>query len=514
MSTLTHIVNLLFSPRRRAIDRFRAHPLEVQEEQLKYLLKTASATRFGQAHGFADIHNAESFRQRVELHDYESFAGFIDRSRKGESDVLWPGRVNWFAKSSGTTDAKSKYIPVTRNGLTHCHMRGPIDVAALYASLHPDSKVFGGKTLTLGGSRRIEREGEHALTGDLSAILIENTPAWASSRRIPSVETALIPDFEEKVRRIAEECASQHVTSFAGVPSWNLVMLRHLLEYSGKNNILEIWPDLELFIHGGVSFRPYREIYRQLIPSSEMNYMETYNASEGFFAIGDEPGRDDMLLMLDYHTYYEFLPLQSLHDPSKAIPLEGVRTGVQYALVISNSNGLWRYQIGDTVEFTSLTPYRIRITGRTKHYINAFGEELIVDNAERAMRAACDATGAEISEYTAAPIYMEANSKGAHEWIVEFSRKPESIEAFRDALDRNLQSLNSDYEAKRYKETTLQPPRITQVPSGTFLRWMEQQGKTGGQNKIPRLANDRRYADSILELTTAKPTEHVYSHSR
>jgi hypothetical protein len=354
-------------------------------------------------------------------------------------------------------------------------------------------------TLTLGGSRRIEREGEHALTGDLSAILIENIPAVANLWRVPGTKTALIADFEEKVEKICVECANRDVRSLAGVPSWNLVMLRRMLEYTGAKNLLEVWPRLELFIHGGVNFNPYREVYRELIPSSGMRYMETYNASEGFFGIADDFG-DDMLLMLDYGLFYEFLPVADLADPSKAVPLNGVRTGVNYAMIISSSGGLWRYLIGDTVVFTSVSPYRIRVSGRTKHYINAFGEEIIVDNAEKAMRAACDATGAEVTEYTAAPVYMDLANKGRHQWVIEFGREPDSLDLFADALDRALQGVNSDYEAKRFKDSTLYPPLVTPVPSGTFLRWMDEQGKSGGQNKVPRLANNRKYIDEILTL--------------
>jgi hypothetical protein len=318
---------------------------------------------------------------------------------------------------------------------------------------------------------------------------------------VPKTSTALIADFEEKIERICRECVGEDVRSLAGVPSWNLVMLKRLLEYTGKANLLEVWPRLELFIHGGVNFSPYREVYQRLIPTGGMHYMETYNASEGFFAISDDFS-DDMLLMLDYGIFYEFLPLADLADPSRAIPLEDVRTGVNYAMIISSSNGLWRYLIGDTVEFTSLSPYRLRISGRTKHYINAFGEEIIVDNAERAIRAASDATGAIVTEYTAAPIYMDIDKKGAHQWVVEFATPPTDIEAFAVALDRALQELNSDYEAKRYKNTTLYSPTVTPVPEGTFLGWMESRGKTGGQNKVPRLSNDRTYIDQILELTT------------
>ena len=504
MSFTTHIVNLFFRHRRSEIDFFREHPVQVQELQLKYLLGQGARTVFGKACGMDGIHTVEQFQNRVEVSDYEHFSRFINRTRLGEQGVIWPTPIRWFAKSSGTTDYKSKYIPVSEQGLRDAHLQGPRDVIALFSSLYPDSRVFGGKTLTLGGSHRIEREGETAQTGDLSAILIENTPRWADWRRVPSARTALIPDFEEKVRRICEETAGENISSFAGVPSWNLVMMNKILEYTGKTNLLEVWPNLELFIHGGMNFKPYREQYRQLIPSPRMKYMETYNASEGFFAIGDDPSRDDMLLMLDYRIFYEFLPLASLDDPSKAVPLAGVRPGVNYAMIISTSNGLWRYLIGDMVEFTSTSPYRIRITGRTKHYINVFGEEIVVDNAESAIRAACDATGAEIAEFTVAPIFMEGRSKGSHEWVVEFRRRPDDPAEFARRLDEALQRVNSDYEAKRFKDTTLMPLTLTEVGPGTFLRWMQGRGKMGGQNKVPRLFNERTFVEQLKEADTGR----------
>lgn len=498
MSFLARIIRTGLAPRLKQIEHFRRNPAEVQEKQLRRLLEKAARTEFGRLHGFAAVKSIAEYQSKVPVMDYEGFYPYIDRARLGEKNVVWPGDTKWFAKSSGTTGSKSKYIPVTQDGLWQSHMKGAKDCIAFNVDRHPDTRVYGGKTLTLGGSHKIEREGEHALTGDLSAILIANTPAIANLRRVPKTSTALISDFEEKVSLICAECVDEDVRSLAGVPSWNLVMLKKVLEYTGKNNLLEVWPNLKLFIHGGVNFSPYKDIYRRLIPSPSMRYMETYNASEGFFGISDDFSYD-MLLMLDYGMFYEFLPVPNLSDPSKAVPLEGVSTGVNYAIIISSSNGLWRYLIGDTVEFTSTLPYRIRISGRTKHYINAFGEEIIVDNAERAIHAASEATGAEVTEYTAAPVYMDLDTKGAHQWITEFGREPRDMNAFRDALDSALQSVNSDYEAKRFKNTTLYPPEIIPVPSGTFIRWMEAHGKLGGQNKVPRLSNDRTYADQILE---------------
>lgn len=497
MGFTNRALNAFFARRHRQIDRFRRDAAAVQAEQLQYLLKMGRKTLFGAEHGFGNVSDADGFRKAVSVCEYEECSDYIVRCKGGEQGLLWPTPVKWFAKSSGTTDSKSKYIPVSDQGLQDSHLQGPRDVIAIFSQLYPRNKVFNGKTLTLGGSKKIEREGESALTGDLSAILIENTPWYASFFKVPSTRTALIPDFERKVARICEEAVGKNVTAFAGVPSWNLVMMNKVLEYTGKRNLLEVWPNMELFMHGGMNFKPYREQYHNLIPSPDMKYMETYNASEGFFSIADDPSRDDMLLMLDYGIYYEFLPMADLHDRSKAVPLEGVRQGVNYAMIITTSNGLWRYMIGDTVEFTSVSPYRIRITGRTKHYINAFGEEIVVDNAESAVRAACDATGAEVAEFTAAPIYMEGREKGSHEWVVEFSVQPDNITHFGDALDKALQTINSDYEAKRFKDTTLNAPLVTAVPRGTFMRWMSSQGKTGGQNKVPRLSNDRKFVEQL-----------------
>lgn len=498
MGVVTKVVKQFFAGRLREIERFQQYPAGVQDEQLRYLLRHGQQTEFGREYGFSDTETAEQFRERVPVADYEAFHGYIARMKAGERDVIWPGTVRWFAKSSGTTDAKSKYIPVTSEGLRDSHLRGPRDVIAFSAEAWPDSEFFLGKTLTLGGSRRVERESETAMTGDLSAILLENTPAWANLRRVPSVETALIPDFDLKVQRICEEAVGQDVRSFAGVPSWNLVLMNRILEYTGKDNILEVWPNMELFIHGGMSFKPYRTEYERIIPSAKMKYMETYNASEGFFAINDDPARDDMLLMLDYGVYYEFLPMTHLGDTSRAVGIEDVKKGVNYAMIISTSNGLWRYMIGDTVEFTSTAPHRIRITGRTKHFINVFGEEVVVDNAESALQAACAATGAVVAEYTVAPVFMHGREKGAHQWVVEFRKEPGSREAFVRELDEALQRVNSDYEAKRFKDTTLQAPVLSVVPQGTFMRWLEAHGKVGGQNKVPRLGNDRKLAEELI----------------
>lgn len=500
MPILTRLANTFFASRLKQIDRFCNQGAQVQRTQLRNLLRGFAGTALARRYGLDGSETPERFREKVPVGDYEAMSGLIERTRRGEQGLFTSERVRWFAKSSGTTGAKSKFIPVTGSGLRESHMRGPRDVMAFYCRNYPQSKVLNGKMLTLGGSRKIEQEGDRMQSGDLSAILISHTPQWAEWRRVPTLDVAMIPDFEEKVRKICEQGTRQNISSFTGVPSWNLVMMNKVLEYTGCSNLLEVWPNLELFVHGGMNFGPYREQYRKLIPTDAMHYMETYNASEGFFSIADDPRREDMLLMLDYGTYYEFLPVAHLDDPRCAVPLEGVQTGVNYAMIITTSNGLWRYQIGDTVEFTSVAPYRIRITGRTKHYVNAFGEEIIVDNAEAAIHAACLATGAEVAEFTVAPVYMEGNRKGSHEWVIEFHHAPADLARFAEALDRGLQQVNSDYEAKRFNDTTLYTPRITVVPPGTFLEWMRARGRIGGQHKVPRLYNDRTFVESLLAL--------------
>ncbi len=497
MSFITRFTALFFSNRLEKIDRFRKDPMAVQQEQFRRLISIGSETVYGKRYGFEGIGSMEEYAARVPVTDYETMREYIDRARSGEASVLWPGRIKWFAKSSGTTSDSSKFIPVTEDGLADSHMRGPKDIFGIVADLYPGTGAYDGKFLTLGGSHKLDPMGTHAHSGDLSSILIENTPVWARNRRIPRPETALIPDFEEKVVKICEETAGKNVTAFAGVPSWNLVMIRKILELTGKSDLTEVWPGLELFVHGGMSFEPYREQYRKVIPSDKMKYLETYNASEGFFALQDDPASNDLLLMLDYGVYYEFLPVQHLGDPSRAVPLGEVKPGTNYALIITTSNGLWRYMIGDTVEFTSVSPYKIRITGRTKLFINVFGEEVIIDNAERAVRAACEATGASVSDYTAGPVFMKEDARGAHEWVMEFTREPDDPEKFAAVLDRTLQELNSDYLAKRYKDTTLDPPRVRIVPRGTFYLWMEKRGRLGGQNKVPRLSNQRRYLEVV-----------------
>lgn len=484
MSLRNKLLHAYFARRERTIERFRRRPLEVQQRMLGMRLKAGAHTSLGREFGLNEGMDCEEFARRIPVFDYDSFKPYIGRMLRGEKDVAAKGVVKWFARSSGTTSDRSKFIPVTRESLWWNHTLGMRDVAALYGINYPRSTVFDGKTLTLGGSYRME---EGVLAGDLSAVLIRNTPFWSGWFRAPKMQTALIADFDRKADAICRECTCQNITSIAGVPSWNLALMRRVLEYTGRENLLQVWPRLEFFAYGGVEFRPYREAFRELIPSDDMHYMETYNASEGFFALADDPSRDDMLLMLDYGTWFEF------RQGETVVPLEGVRCGETYAVLVTSNNGLWRYEIGDTVTFTSTDPYRIRFAGRTRQYINVFGEELIVDNAERALLCACEQTGAAVEEYTVAPCYMSLHQRGAHEWIVEFRREPDSREHFVGVLDRELRALNSDYDAKRL--TTLDAPRLTVVERGRFLEWLKRTGK----NKVPRMVNDRSVAERILK---------------
>ncbi len=500
MPLINSLINWFNVKRIYQIELYREHPHEVQSETLFELLYEARNTEWGKAHRYSEITNEQEFKEKVPLQEYEDVKPFVERLRRGEKNLLWPGEVKWFAKSSGTTSDKSKFIPVTKDSLEDCHVRGLKDIFALYIRNNPDTKVLLGKTLTLGGSHRVNNFSNNSFYGDLSAIIIENVPFWTDFIRTPSSEIALIEEFEEKIDKIIETSLDENVTSLAGVPSWYLVLLKKVLERTGKKNILEVWPNLEVFIHGGVNFDPYREQYKKIIPSGKMRYMEAYNASEGFFGIQDNPHRDDLLLMLDYGIYYEFIPMSQWGEENpETLSIKDVEVNQNYAMVISTNSGLWRYIIGDTVKFTSKFPYKIKITGRTKHFINAFGEEVIIDNAEQAIKIACNRTGAIVHEYTAGPVFMSDEQKGAHQWIIEFEKEPDELSHFSVSLDNALKTLNSDYEAKRYKNLTLEMPHIVVAPKGTFYNWMKKRGKVGGQNKIPRLANDRRYLDELLD---------------
>lgn len=501
MPIIPSVIKWLNTNRLHQIDRIKTHPVEIQHETLMRLLHESRNTVWGKEHGYASISNHAQYRNHVPLQDYEHLIPYVERLRAGEKDLLWPGEVKWFAKSSGTTSTKSKFIPVTGRALESTHYRGAKDCLALYTANNPSTRIFMGKGLTLGGSHRVNNFSNSSYYGDLSAILIENAPFYADLIRTPPARIALIDDFEEKMHMIAKTTVGTNVTSISGVPSWYLVLIRHILKETGKESLHEVWPNLEVFFHGGVSFTPYREQYRRLLPDPDMRYMETYNASEGFFAIQDDLSDSSMLLMIDYGVYYEFIQADKIgNDDAAALSLGEVETGINYAMVISTDGGLWRYVIGDTVVFTSLYPHKIKISGRTRHFINAFGEEVIIDNAEKALEKACLVTKAHIAEYTAGPVYMGNDTKGSHEWVIEFDKNPDDIDHFTDILDSTLQSVNSDYEAKRYKDITLAKPVVRVVPQGTFYKWFKEKNKLGGQNKVPRLSNDREYIEGVLKV--------------
>ncbi len=494
--SLTSIASKIFLPRQKELERHNTEAEAMQRRVLTRLVNRAGDTEYGHRHGFAGIKSYEQFVKSVPVNSYEELKDSIDRMRHGERDVLWPGRVKWYAKSSGTTNDKSKFIPVTDECLHHVHYAGPFDSVAFYLQNNPQSRLFDGRAMILGGSHAPNYNLPGSLVGDLSAILIENMNPLANLVRVPKKSTALLSDFEVKRDRIAREAMTKNVTNISGVPSWMLSVLSRMMELSGKQHLEEVWPNLEVFFHGGVAFTPYRQQYERLITSPNMHYMETYNASEGFFGIQNDPRDKSMMLMLDYDVFYEFMEMGS----TEVIPLWAVEPGRNYAMIITTSGGLWRYMLGDTVRFTSRNPYKFVISGRTKHFINAFGEELIVDNAEQGLQWACQQTGAEVLEYTAAPVFMDAQAKCRHQWLIEFNRPPQDLLQFARLLDERLQQLNSDYEAKRYKDITLQPLEIIAARKGLFNDWLKQNGKLGGQHKVPRLSNSREHIEQLLKI--------------
>ena len=484
------------------MELFLKDPHEVQHELLKKLLRKAKNTEVGRRYDFSTISGYEEFASRVPVRQYEEIEPEIERSRRGENNIFWPTPIKWFAKSSGTTNAKSKFIPVSSASLSKCHYAAGKDMLCMYLNNNPQSQMFKGKNLRLGGSKEIYAE-NGTQYGDLSAIIIDNMPFWAEISSTPRSEISLMSNWEVKMPAIVKETLGENVTSLAGVPSWMLVLLHNVLEAGGKENLLEIWPGLEVYFHGGVNFQPYAAQYEKILPSDSFRYYEIYNASEGFFAIQDTNECKEMLLMLDYGVFYEFIEMDSYGSGNeKIIPLSEVQKNRNYAVVITTNAGLWRYKIGDTIRFTSVDPYRIRITGRTKHHINAFGEELIIENAEEALKKASAETSCEIVEYTAAPIFMEERKKGAHEWIIEFKTPPKDFKSFRESLDRNLQRLNSDYEAKRFNSMTLNPPKIHQARENLFYDWLKKEDKLGGQHKVPRLSNRRDYVEELLKMNS------------
>ncbi len=487
------------------IELFIKHPIEVQNDVLHSLLEQARNSEWGKKFDYDSIGSIEEYKQRVPISQYEDLFPWIDRMMQGEQNLLWSEDIKWFSKSSGTTNAKSKFIPVSKSTLEDCHYKGGKDLISIYLNNRLDSKLFSGKSLVLGGSNANLYNDKQVFVGDVSAVIMQNLPIWAEWVRTPDLKTALLDNYEDKIEKLVEKSVRKNVTSLAGVPTWTIVLIQKILEQTGKDNILEIWPNLEAYFHGGVNFGPYRSLFKTLIPSDKIRYVDSYNASEGFFGIQDRSEADDMLLMLDYGIYYEFMPvsegLEYDFESAQTIALDQVQLNQNYALIISTNSGLWRYFIGDTVKFTSLNPYRIKITGRTKHFMNAFGEELIIENADEAIQYACNLTKSKLKDYTAAPIYFdENNSQGAHEWLIEFEIEPERLEDFVVLLDVKLKEVNSDYEAKRVSNLALKQPIVKVLPKGTFYKWMEKRGKVGGQNKVPRLSNDRNFINGITKV--------------
>ena len=498
------IVNSLASwflkKRFHQIELFLKYPIDVQNELLEHLLHTAKNTEIGKQYDFASISTYREFAERVPVTSYEDNHLQIERARKGESNIFWPTPIKWFAKSSGTTNSKSKFIPVSSASLEHCHYAASKDLLCMYLNNNPDANLFLGKSLRLGGSKELYKENA-TVYGDLSAILIDNMPFWAEYSSTPNNEVSLMADWELKMQAIVDQTIQENVTSLAGVPSWMLVLLNNVLESTGKSNLFEIWPNLEVYFHGGVNFDPYIEQYNAILPKDNFRYYEIYNASEGFFAIQDRNANKELLLMLDYGIFYEFIPMDTYGSASqRVIPLEQVQLAKNYAIVITTNAGLWRYKIGDTVRFTSISPFRIKVTGRTKHHINVFGEELIIENAETALKQASKHTQCEILDYTAAPIFMEGREKGAHEWIIEFKTPPKDLSLFTKSLDSALMDLNSDYQAKRFNNITLNLPKVHVARQRLFYDWLKQKNKLGGQHKVPRLSNKRDFIEELLHL--------------
>jgi hypothetical protein len=494
------IASWFLKKRFHQIELFLKYPNEVQNELLLQLIDIAKDTEIGKQYDFASIKNYRTFAERIPIKNYDGWQDVIERSRKGEHNIFWPTPIKWFAKSSGTTRAKSKFIPVSEESLEDCHYAAGKDLLCMYLNNNEESQLFTGKSLRLGGSKELYRE-NGTVFGDLSAILIDNMPFWAEFSSTPSNKVSLMSNWEHKMQAIVNETIQENVTSLAGVPSWMLVLLNNVLETTGRQNLHDVWPNLEVYFHGGVSFTPYHEQYKKILSKKDFKYYEIYNASEGFFAIQDQNNSNELLLMLDYGIFYEFIPM-SIYGTSEetAIPLSEVKLNQNYAVIITTNAGLWRYKIGDTIRFTSISPYRIKVSGRTKHFINVFGEELIIENAEQALKKVCKRTKAEIIEYTAAPIFMEGKEKGAHEWLIEFKTPPKDINYFNELFDNALKALNSDYEAKRYNNITLNKPKINIARKNLFYDWLKQNNKLGGQHKVPRLSNTRDYMNELLAL--------------
>ena len=489
--------------RMHQIELFMKYPHDVQDEWFFQLVKSAKDTEFGKKHGFSSIKKQSDFNSNVPLQDYENLKPYIERLRRGEQNLLWPSEIKWFAKSSGTTSDKSKFIPVSIESLDGCHYNGGRDMVTIHCVNNPETKLFTGKNLALGGSHQTDCFGDYeSYQGDVSAIVMKNLPMWAEYFRLPEINIALMSDWEEKLHKMAISTMNENVTSIAGVPSWMLVLLKRILQLSGKKSIKEVWPNLEVYFHGGVSFTPYRNQFLEIFKKDTVSFLQLYNASEGLFGIQDQTRSEEMLLMLDYGVYYEFIPInEEGKENPEVLNLSQVQTRQIYSLVISTNAGLWRYKIGDTIEFTNTNPYRFIITGRTQHHINVFGEELMIHNAELALKIACEKTHAQISDYTAAPVFMSDNA-GSHEWLIEFNVEPNNLDYFSDLLDKELMKINSDYEAKRFNDYVLKRPIVRSLPMGTFYAWLKKKNKLGGQHKIPRLSNNRKYVEEITQQLT------------
>ncbi|KGL50250.1 GH3 auxin-responsive promoter family protein [Porphyromonas cangingivalis] len=502
MDTLTSLYTLLYRKRPSQIAGYATHAMEIQARQLREITRMLARTEYGRKHGITDRIGYSTYAERLPIVMYEDLAPYVERMLAGEQRVLCGERTEWFAKSSGTTNAKSKYIPVPPTHLSRCHFRGSKDVLSLFIRNNPETKVLSHKSFALSGSLSKGSYGRFIKAGDLSAVLVSKFPIWARSLRVPSIEVALLEEWEEKLDRTSDALVRADIATLSGVPSWMLVIVKEAMRKAGAKTAKELWPDLEVFFHGGIAFDPYRDEYRRVLGEG-VKYMETYNASEGFFGIQDDPSDSSMLLMLDYGVYYEFIPMDVFDesDLTNAIPLHKVSQGINYAMVISTLGGLYRYIIGDTVRFTSTAPYKFVITGRTKSFINAFGEELMVANADKALDRAAKESGARLREYSAGPVFLTEEGKGYHHWVVEFEEEPKDIARFASLLDEGLKALNSDYEAKRYKDISLQPPLVTVVREGTFFGWMKEHGKLGGQHKVPRLSKDDSIIRRLIELS-------------
>ncbi|MCX6291475.1 MAG: GH3 auxin-responsive promoter family protein [Bacteroidetes bacterium] len=508
MPILNSILSWWMKKRMHQIELFIKYPHEVQHDWFLRLIESARFTEWGLKYDYQSISTIEDFKNRVPIQNYDSLKPFIDRLMKGEQNILWNSEVKWFAKSSGTTAGKSKFIPVSAEAMEECHYKGAKDLVSFYCNNNPDTQIFTGKGLILGGSHHINTFNTDSFAGDISAILMQNLPIWAQMIRTPDLSIALMDNWEEKIEKMVQVTVKENVTNISGVPTWTLVLAKRILEVTGKKNLLEVWPNLELFVHGAVSFTPYKDQFRQLIPSDTFQYLDTYNASEGFFGIQDQPYSEEMLLMLDYGVFYEFIPMEEYgKEHPETVGLEEVELNKNYALVISTNAGLWRYIIGDTIKFTSVNPYRIKISGRTRLFINAFGEEVIIENTDQAIRIACEKTEAMIRDYTVAPVYFSESENGAHEWLIEFEKQPDNLEYFNEVLDNALKALNSDYEAKRYRNMALRKPIVHVLPPESFYNWLKSKKKLGGQHKIPRLSNDRKFLEEIKEVVRQMQVE-------